>query len=59
MCNVAVAPEHRRKGVARYLIAAAEALASTAGERELFLHLRFKVCAAVCGKVELGPKISS
>ncbi|KAG2491644.1 hypothetical protein HYH03_010014 [Edaphochlamys debaryana] len=42
LCNMAVAPAFRRRGVATQLLAAAEAVAShVQGEREVYLHLRF------------------
>lgn len=43
VCNMAVASEFRRQGVALQLIRAAEDLARLAAEEDMYLHLRFQV----------------
>ena len=40
LCNMAVHPEHRRRGIARLLLQSAEDLAAIAQESEMYLHLR-------------------
>ncbi|KAG1678733.1 hypothetical protein FOA52_012772 [Chlamydomonas sp. UWO 241] len=46
LCNMAVAPEARRRGVARQLVTAAEAMCQVCGSTDLYLHLRFQDEAA-------------
>ena len=41
ICNMAVAPEHRRKGYGLLLLEAAEEIARLGGQRDLYLHLRY------------------
>jgi ribosomal protein S18 acetylase RimI-like enzyme len=40
LCNMAVLPGQRRRGIARLLLQSAEELAGVAGEQEMYLHLR-------------------
>ncbi|CAG9466995.1 unnamed protein product [Pedinophyceae sp. YPF-701] len=42
LCNMAVHPSWRRKGIGAALLRAAEDLAREAGEEEMYLHLRLK-----------------
>lgn len=40
VCNMAVAPEHRRRGYGLLLLEAAEEVARLGGQRDVYLHLR-------------------
>ena len=40
ICNMAVAPEHRRRGYGLLLLEAAEEIARLGGQRDMYLHLR-------------------
>lgn len=53
LCNMAIGPEQRRKGYGAALLAAGELLASQLGEKEMYLHLRFKD-EDVAGKLYRG-----
>jgi ribosomal protein S18 acetylase RimI-like enzyme len=46
MCNMAVDPAYRRRGIAQQLLCALEELARLAGEPNIYLHLRFQDDAA-------------
>lgn len=40
LCNMAVGPEFRKRGIGLAMLAAAEQLAQQLGERDIYLHIR-------------------
>ena len=51
ICNMAVAPDHRGRGVGAALLAAADDAAVAAGARTAYLHLRLKDAGGWAGRL--------
>ena len=50
LCNMATHPAHRRRGYGSELMAAAEALVTSLGEQEVYLHLRWVLAGGGVGR---------